>query len=159
MNPDKLASDTIVQKEAGDPSVETQWQVMTSNAALFGDVLFFKGAFGDAFDVSVGASYEDRGIRKDQHDFFGVALSIPMSDKNPRGQKRQQDSASGVTQPASKELRQVHDATKNSSSGAAQLAAAVPGSSAEKRVTENETQTPRSSTNEAAQPAASVPEG
>ena len=75
---DKPASDTIVQKEAGEPSVETQWQVKTSDAGKSGDVLFIKGAFGEAFDVSVGASYADRGIRKDQHDFFGVALSIPM---------------------------------------------------------------------------------
>ena len=83
-------------------------QVLTSNAARSGDVLFIKGAFGESFDVSVGASYADRGIRKDVHDFFGVALSIPMSDKNPRGQKRQQVSAGGATQPASKEQRQVH---------------------------------------------------
>ena len=68
---------------------------------------FIKGAFGEALDVSVGASYADRGIRKDCRDFFGVALSIPMSDKNPRGQKRQQVSAGGATQPASKEQRQV----------------------------------------------------
>ena len=70
-------------------------------------------------DVTVGTSYADRGIRNDSHDFFGVALSIPMSDKHSRGQKRQQDSAGGAekqksaggaTQPASKEQRQDHDA-------------------------------------------------
>ena len=83
----------------------TQWQVKTSNAALSGDVLFIKGAVGDAIDVSVGASYKDRGIRKDQHDFFGVAFSIPMCDKNPRGQKRQPVSASGATQPVAKEQK------------------------------------------------------
>ena len=57
VNMDKIASDSIVQQEAGDPSVETQWQVLTSNAALSGDVLFIKGVFGEAFVVSVGASY------------------------------------------------------------------------------------------------------
>ena len=72
-----------------------------------GDVLFIKGAYGEAFDVSIGASYEnDRGMRKDSHDFFGVALSIPMSDKNPRGQKRQQVAAGGATEPVSKGRRQ-----------------------------------------------------
>ena len=116
VNMDKSASDTIVQKEAGDPSVETQWQVVTSNAARSGDVLFIKGAFGQALNVSVGASYVDRGIRNDTHDFFGVALSIPMSDKNLRGQKRQQVSAGGATQPASKEQRQVHDAAPETQS-------------------------------------------
>ena len=110
MNLDKATGDSLLQTEFGDPSLETKWQVMTSNAALSGDVLFIKGAFGEALNVSVGASYEDRGIRRDCHDFFGVALSIPMSDKNLRGRKRQQVSAGGATQPAAKEHRPVHDA-------------------------------------------------
>ena len=110
VNMDKSASDSIVQKETGVPSVDTQWQVLTSNAALSGDVLFIKGAHGQPFDVSVGHSYADRGIRKDDHDFFGVTLSIPMSDKvTPKGQKRQQASASGASEPAAKEQRQVHE--------------------------------------------------
>ena len=74
----------------GHSKVNTQWQVITSNAARSGDLLFLKGAFGHGLDVSVGASYADRGIRRDDHDFFGAALWIPMSDKEPRGQKRQE---------------------------------------------------------------------
>ena len=93
---DKSVSETIVQKEAGEPSVATQWQVMTSNAARSGDVLFIKGAFGEALDVSVGAAYAARHPQ-------GPALS----DKDPRGQKRQQVSAGGATQPASKEQRKT----------------------------------------------------
>ena len=106
----KSACDGIVQPEKGELPVETQWQVMTSTAERSGDVLFVKGALGEAFDVSVGVSYDDRGMRNDSHDFFGVALSIPMTDKNPRGQKRQQVSAGGATQRGSKEQRQVHRA-------------------------------------------------
>ena len=30
-----------------------------------------KGTASKAWDVSIGASYEDRGMRRDQHDFFG----------------------------------------------------------------------------------------
>ena len=45
-NLEKIHGDSIVQKQKGEPSVETQWQVLTSNAALSGDVLFIKGAFG-----------------------------------------------------------------------------------------------------------------
>ena len=68
-------------------SVQTQWQVLTSNAALSGDVLFIRGARGRVLDVTVGKSYTDRGIRNGQHDFFGVTLSIPMCDKSLRGKK------------------------------------------------------------------------
>ena len=57
VNMDKGACDTIVQKKAGEPSVATQWQVLTSIAELSGDVLFIKGAFGEAFVVSLGDSY------------------------------------------------------------------------------------------------------
>ena len=134
----KSACDSIVQPEKGEPSVETQWQVMTSTAERSGDVLFVKGALGEAFDVSVGVSYDDRGMRNDSHDFFGVALSIPMTDKNPRGQKRQQVSAGGATQRGSKEQRQVHRA--------------APGDPQDKRAT------PESSASGAAQPAAPLPE-
>ena len=108
VNLDKKASDNVVQKLVGEPSVDTQWQVLTSNAARSGDVLFFKGTIGEAFDVTVGKSYQDRGLRRDDHDFFGVALLIPMSDKNPRGQKREPALASGATQPAAKGQKQVH---------------------------------------------------
>jgi len=122
VNMNKNECDTIVQNDLGEPSVETHWQVKTSNGQLSGDVLFIKGAFGESFDVSVGNSYEDRGIRNDQHDFFGVALSIPMFDKEPRGQKRQQVPAGGGTHPAAKEQKQVllPVKPKSSSSGATQ---------------------------------------
>ena len=86
----RLRSSGVRLRFGGHSKVNTQWQVLTSNAGLSGDVLFLKGAVGQALDVSVGASYKDRGIRNDDHDFFGVALSIPMTDKEPRGQKRQE---------------------------------------------------------------------
>ena len=108
VNLNKSESESAVQNDFGGPSVEKQWQVLSSNAALSGDVLFIKGAIGESFDVSVGRSYPaDRGMRNDAHDFFGVALSIPMCDKEPRGQKRPQVSAGGGTHPAAKEQRQV----------------------------------------------------
>ena len=59
--------------------------------------------------ISVGASYEDRGVRRNCHDFFGVALSIPMSDKKPRGEKRQKVFAGGATQPAAQESASSKD--------------------------------------------------
>jgi hypothetical protein len=135
VNLDKTASDSIVQQDFGDPTVENQWQVKTSNAALSGDVLFVKGAFAKAFDVTVGASYADPGLRKDCHDFFGVALSIPMSDKN--GKKRQQLAPGGATQSASKRHRQAQE-----SGGGG-------------KGTQDKRGTPHSSTSGATQPASS----
>ena len=85
VNLERHTCDTLVHNEFGTLSVQTQWQVLTSNAALSGDVLFIKGARGRALDVTVGKSYIDRGIRNDQHDFFGATPSIPMCDKSPRG--------------------------------------------------------------------------
>ena len=91
--------------------------------------------------MTVGASYADRGIRPDKHDFFGVALPIPMFDKNPRGQKRQQVVAGGATHSAGPESPQDKRATQesgssskdkpsprptSSTSGASQLAAPSP---------------------------------
>ena len=116
VNLNKAESDTIVQLESGEPSLVTQWRVLTSNAAKSGDVLFIKGALGEAFDVTVGESYTDRGIRKDQHDFFGVALSIPMRDKNPRGQKRQQVVVGGDSRSAGPESPKDKRATQESGS-------------------------------------------
>ena len=117
VNMDKSACDTVVQKIAGDPSAATQWQVLTSIAELSGDVLFIKGALGDSFDVTVGASYpRDRGIRNDCHDFFGVSLSIPMIDKNPRGQKRQQGVVDCASLSAGPESPKDKRATQQSGS-------------------------------------------
>ena len=68
--------------------VDSQWLVLTANAGLSGDVLFLKGAGGHALDVDVGKSYEDRGVRNDDHDFFGVAMAIPMTEQKPRWRQR-----------------------------------------------------------------------
>ena len=108
VNLDKNICDSIVQKDAGELSVHTQWQVMTSNAELSGDVLFVKGACGETFDVTVGKSYDDRGMRNDIHDFFGIALQIPMCTKNQRGQKREHVAVTGcANESASKAQRLV----------------------------------------------------
>ena len=54
------------------------WHVQSSNAALSGDVAFVKGTPSKAWDVTIGASYTDFGMRKDQHDFFGMTLKVPL---------------------------------------------------------------------------------
>ena len=53
------------------------WQVHDSEQGLSGDILFVKGANTTSFDIPIGASYTDKGMRNDQHDAFGVTLVIP----------------------------------------------------------------------------------
>ena len=43
-----------------------------------GDVAFIKGSPSEAFDIGIGRSYPNRGIRQDMHDCFGFKLRIPL---------------------------------------------------------------------------------
>ena len=56
----------------------TQWHIHAATGGLNGDVAFVRGCDSEAFDVTIGASYKDRGIRNDCHDFFGVNVSLPL---------------------------------------------------------------------------------
>ena len=78
VNMDNNQADAIVQPDVGEPDILRHWHVQTSNAALSGDVAFIRGTSSEAFDISIGASYTDRGMRPDSHDFFGVKLKMPL---------------------------------------------------------------------------------
>ena len=71
-------ADTVVQPEHGEPDVLKDWHTETSTAALSGDVAFIKGAPSEAFEIGIGRSYPNRGIRQDMHDCFGFKLRIPL---------------------------------------------------------------------------------
>ena len=43
-----------------------------------GDVAFIKGTPSEAFEIEIGRSYPNRGIRQDMHDCFGFELRIPL---------------------------------------------------------------------------------
>ena len=58
------------------------WQVKTTRAGLGGDVCFVKGCVATTFEVAVGRSYHDRGMRNDQHDALGLILSLPVVTKD-----------------------------------------------------------------------------
>ena len=58
-------ADPAVQHGEGTPDIFSHWHIETSNAGFGGDILFVKGTTSTPFDVSIGKSYEDRGIRKD----------------------------------------------------------------------------------------------
>ena len=48
-----------------------------------GDVAFVKGTTSSVWDVAIGASYKDRGMRNGQHDFFGITFNVPLILKIP----------------------------------------------------------------------------
>ena len=61
-------ADACCQLRSGGPDLLTQWHTQTSSAGLSGDVAFVRGCDSQAFDVTIGQSYPDRGMRKDCHE-------------------------------------------------------------------------------------------
>ena len=74
----KDVATALVQPDVGEPDLLNHWHTEASNAARNGDVAFVKGTASKAWDVSIGASYRDRGMRHDCHDFFGMTLKVPL---------------------------------------------------------------------------------
>ena len=69
------------------------WQVGSSVSGLDGDLIFWKNANGDVFDMSIGHNYGDRGIRNGHHDALGVKLKLPLVKPEVRP-------AASATQPS-----------------------------------------------------------
>ena len=80
-----------LRKGGAMPDVFTQWHTQTCGAALSGDVAFVRGCESQAFDVTIGRSYQDRGMRNDCHDFFGVTIAVPLFRIPPDKKVRLQD--------------------------------------------------------------------
>jgi len=55
-------------------SWDNVWQIFGTAAERGGDICFVKGANASLFEIPVGASYQYRGVRNDNHDAFGVEL-------------------------------------------------------------------------------------
>ena len=83
VNLSKDSATSIAQPEFGEPDLVNHWHTEASNAAKSGDVAFVRGAASKAWDVTIGFSYEDRGMRNDQHDFFGMTLKVPLVQVPP----------------------------------------------------------------------------
>ena len=58
------------------------WMVAATAKGLGGDLCFVKGCNISVFEVSVGHSYHERGMRNDSHDALGFMLSLPIVIKN-----------------------------------------------------------------------------
>ena len=117
---EELTTD-VVQPDVGEPDLVNHWHTETSNERKSGDVAFVKGTSSKPFDVSIGVSYRDRGMRHDQHDFFGMTLKVPLvQDPStlmpPPGLETHQASASGnVLQRAAVESTQVRTGVEQES--------------------------------------------
>ena len=54
------------------------WTVMATANGLGGDVCISRGCAIDRFEVAVGRSFRERGMRNDNHDALGLALRLPV---------------------------------------------------------------------------------
>ena len=76
----------IHQRAEGAPAI-TDWQTATTTAGRRGDMLWYRGFTATPFDICVGASYAERGMRNDDHDALGLACMLSM----PPGSKAAED--------------------------------------------------------------------
>ena len=83
MNLSKDVATALLQPDEGEPDVVKHWHTETSVGAKSGDFAFVKGTPSWAWDISIGASYDERGMRNDQHDFFRIASKVPLVWKLP----------------------------------------------------------------------------
>lgn len=77
----ELARQGVAQLQPTDPARNPNavWQVKTTCFGLGGDVCFVKGCIADVFDVEVGKSYPEKGMRKDGHDALGIVMRLPVT--------------------------------------------------------------------------------
>jgi len=112
-----LVGDSNLSQQQGEEAVQVLqpaspcwnnvWHVHASTAKRSGDILFVKGAHAEAFDLPVGVSYPDTGVRRDCHDAIGVELRILRNPASQQGLKVRlapnegtRISRSGASQPA-----------------------------------------------------------
>ena len=114
-------ADACCQTEKGDPDVRTHWHTQTSSEALSGDVAFVRGCSSQAFDVTIGASYRDRGIRNDCHDFVGVTVSVPLFHIPEAPRQKKLRFEGGVEVKASPETLQPKPVSEDVASASASV--------------------------------------
>ena len=81
LNEDKArqAVATLQPESVTAENASAIWQVKPTRNGLSGDLCFVRGCVASIFDVDVGASYIERGMRNDQHDALGLILRLPLS--------------------------------------------------------------------------------
>ena len=114
-NLNEKEADVICQRNSGPVTVDTCWHTEAGCHGRVGDVLWVKGAETVRFDITIGYSYEDRGMRNDSHDAFGIYVQMPLVNGTHHDGKSKRESR--ITGDA-----EVQTAKKNS--GAPQPTAA-----------------------------------
>jgi len=106
-NLNKQQAQTIYQADTSSASLN-RWRTHAATHGLSGDILFVRGADSDTFDINIGSSYSDRGVRDDIHDAFGVVLKIPVhqAHANRVPKTRQNDALKTAKNPAAPALQQ-----------------------------------------------------
>ena len=87
------------------------WEVHPALAEGQGDHVAVSGAAATPIDISIGTSFQDPGMRHDQHDAVAVALSVrgasqPAEQAADREDERSSGESRGASQPAEKYRRQ-----------------------------------------------------
>ena len=62
----------------GGDSLRERWRVIPSNFGLSGDLLLVKGTNAQWHDVPIGKSYGTIGVRRDDHDAFGMMFQMRL---------------------------------------------------------------------------------
>ena len=81
------------------PTWQNAWHVHTTDAERFGDLIFCYGCHAEAFELGIGASWNDRGISNDAHDTFGITLTFYGAGKNVRKRKQPGSHTASASQP------------------------------------------------------------
>jgi hypothetical protein len=77
------------------------WHVFATSGHAGGDIAFVKGCHAELFELQIGVSWEDRGVRVDDHDAFGVELRVGVDSASQPVNKRKHMSEAPVVPEAS----------------------------------------------------------
>ena len=95
----KTSPPLFVQLDVGKPDLLNHWHTEASKAAKSGDVASVKGTTAKSWDVNIGSRYLDKGMRNDSHDFFGMALNVPLVQRqHPEKAQHPASASSGAHQ-------------------------------------------------------------
>ena len=96
-----VGDDNLYAREARQELQRTRdedplWEVHPAAADRQGDHVAVNGAAATPIDISIGASFRDPGMRRDQHDAVAVRLRIPVASQpaeNSTDRERDRDAS------------------------------------------------------------------
>ncbi len=88
----KSQASSVIESDDSECGLHGHWSVVSSSTAYPGDVAFVHGSRVFVFDVPVGASYSDKGLRAHFHDFFGMTIKVRLWDETTSGKSHKRKS-------------------------------------------------------------------